>query len=110
MAEIRCCRFHRWFVLLLVLAAWSLVSHFFVDTIHPPHEQSLTVQMQPDREHRVNNQEVGHASGLHGGYILSEIPACAAPKPAIHIGEIPDSFGRVWIPPTPFRPPITLSI
>jgi hypothetical protein len=104
MVEVRCCRFHQWFVLLLVLAAWSLVSHFFVDMLPllDEHGNAVTVQQKTIQR----NQGVGHATDLHGGYLLSEVRDCAAPTPGPSIEEISVSSKRGWIPPAPFRPPI----
>ncbi len=107
MADIRCCRFHKWFVILLVLAVWSLVSHFFVDLLPFQPEQGINLQVQQNRDNRLNNQEVGHATGLHGGFMLAKVPAFVSPETHLTAGEIPDPLELAWIPPTPFRPPIT---
>ncbi|GAB4577299.1 MAG: hypothetical protein Fur0022_00300 [Anaerolineales bacterium] len=107
MAETYCCRFHKVYVILLALAAWSLVSHFFVDVLPFPQTPDITVAAQTDLSNRLNNQEMGHATGLHGGFMLAEMPTFASPEMCSHTGENSASPGMVWTPPTPSQPPIS---
>lgn len=107
MAKTRCCRFHNVFIALLVLSVFSLTGHFLIDIVHLPHQQAVDGQRQSLGDNSLSSQEVGHATSLHGGYILTEIPVLGQARTVIAPSDLPPPFGVPWQAPTPLRPPIS---
>jgi len=107
MAKTRCRRLHNVSIVLLVLGVFSLVGHFAIDIVHPPHQQTPDERQQNTGENTFNGQEVGHVSSLHGSFILTEMPVLGQARTAIVPSNLSPPFGTPWQPPTPLRPPIS---
>lgn len=108
MAKTRCCRFHKVFIALLVLSVFSFAGHFVLDIVHPPHQQSVTSQWQSSGDTSFNGPDVGHATSLHGSFILTEMPTLGQASPGLVPIDLSLMVGAPWQPPAPLRPPISL--
>lgn len=89
---------------LLVLGAFSLVGHFVVDLVHPPH---LPTIQQATASVILDTQDAGHATSLHGAYLLTAIPRLPSAKAPLHLSASLAPLEIAWQPATPLRPPIS---
>ncbi|MFQ5615744.1 MAG: hypothetical protein ACE5GO_04695 [Anaerolineales bacterium] len=106
MAEYRCCRFHKWFVLMLALSALSLMSHILTDIAALSIEPGVTYQMQGSPENGQTDTDVRHATSLHGGFLPNKLPVFGFPQTLFSVGETSEPFSLAWILPTLVPPPI----
>lgn len=104
MAESRCCRVHTVFTILLLLGVFSLVSHFVADVVHLPGPQRVETPVNTDNLHGVSG--AGHLTSLHGGFMLTEIPAPGFARAAVVPAGVATPDVMAWVPPTLLRPPI----
>jgi len=104
MTNIRCCRFHGIFVLLLVLCAFSLTAHYFMDAVGT--ESGTGCQIQQTAENRTTSPTSSQRANMHGGFILKEIDDfCFQPDLWFRV-ENTKSVALAWKPPAAVRPPI----
>ena len=106
MAKRYCCRFHNVFMALLVLSVFSLIGHFALDIVHPPHPQ--TIERLSDGSDTLGSPDTGHATTLHAGYLLAETPRLSAARPPLHMTDTLAPDEVAWQPATPLRPPISI--
>jgi hypothetical protein len=109
MAEYRCCRLHRLFVILLALAVLGLVAHPLADVIASASvEKAAAPLMQETLKAQMNRSEACSAASLHGGFFLNALPHFGHPLTSFQSGDTAEPLGLTWVPPTLVPPPISL--
>ena len=107
MAEQRTHRLQRWLVILLLITAFSLTSHYAADAVGFPAGMCLSCLVQELGE----GQHAGakhHTLDLHGRFLMNELPTLGINPARVVLSEMYMNFGMGWTPPTPVRPPIIL--
>ncbi len=94
-------------LLLLVLVALSLLSHYVVDALHTSAEACWSCRIQA-AEQRGSINENSHATDFHGQCLAGSPVDRKIPKARIFVGEKAALTGLAWEPPAPVRPPISL--
>ena len=104
MTNFRCCRFHGLFIFLLVLCAFSLATHYFVDAVG--FENGTGCQPQRTAESCTTSPDSNQGADLHGGFILNTIDDFSFQPELWFRMENTKPFALAWKPPALVRPPI----
>ena len=105
MAEKRFFRLQSWLMILLVLTALSLMSHYVADAVHNSVEACWSCRVQGMEENRQPGER-GNAVDLHCCFLLNKLSAFRPNPTILTLGEMTTPLALTWIPPTPVRPPI----
>lgn len=105
MNKFHCCRYHNLFVFLLVLCAFSLVSHYLADAAAFTSDAMPCETQQSSEDCTPSPDEIQSAS-LHGGFMLNEVEGFNL-LPALWVSiEHIEPYSLAWEPPALVRPPI----